>query len=157
MKKKFSKLFSQIISLMLIAAVSLTLVSCAKEEPETPKVSSETSSVSETVSNSTSSDEFNVGQGITQFIFKAILLDGTEKSYTVNTDKETVGEALIDVGLISGTDGDFGLYVDTVCGEYHKWEDDGKYWALYIDGEYAMTGVDSTAIEEGKTYTLKAE
>ena len=163
MKKKLSVLFARFISLMLIAAVSLTLVSCTDKEAETPKVSSETSSVSENVSEAsgvsenTSSDEFTVGQGATQFIFKAILLDGTEKNYTVNTDKTVLGDALIEAELISGTEGAYGLYVDTVCGEYHKWEDDGKYWALYIDGEYAMTGIDSTAIKSGKTYVLKAE
>lgn len=34
---------------------------------------------------------------------------------------------------------------------------DGAYWAFYINGEYASTGVDSTNIEAGATYTLKAE
>ena len=33
-------------------------------------------------------------------------------------------------------------------GETVKFEDDGKYWAFYIDGDYAMTGVEKTKIEE---------
>ena len=32
---------------------------------------------------------------------------------------------------------------------------DGSYWAFYIDGEYAMTGVDSTEINEDSVYTLQ--
>lgn len=165
MEIKFTKLFSKVVSLMLIAAVSLTLVSCTPTEtPNTSSTSSEVSNAESTesevsnVSDSTSSDGGStVGEGDTEFAFTATLEDGTEKTYTVKTDKTTVGEALVDAGLISGTDGDFGLYVDTVCGEYHKWEDDGKYWAFYIDGEYAMTGVDATDIEAGKVYSLKAE
>jgi len=34
---------------------------------------------------------------------------------------------------------------------------DQTYWAFYINGEYASTGVDSTNIEEGSTYTFKVE
>ena len=140
MEIKFAKMFSKIVSLMLIAAVSLTLVSCAPTENETDEVSSIVSVATEI-----------------EFTFTATLLDGTEKTYTVKTDKTVVGDALKEEGLISGTEDQFGLYVNTVCGEYHKWEDDGKYWAFYIDGKYAMTGVDKTKIEEGRTYSFKVE
>lgn len=34
---------------------------------------------------------------------------------------------------------------------------DGAYWAFYINGEYASTGVDATNIEAGAAYALKAE
>ena len=37
------------------------------------------------------------------------------------------------------------------------YDQDGKYWAFYVDGEYAATGVDSTDITAGATYTFKAE
>lgn len=37
------------------------------------------------------------------------------------------------------------------------YDTDGAYWAFYINGEYAMTGVDATSIEAGASYTLKAE
>ena len=37
------------------------------------------------------------------------------------------------------------------------YDKDGKYWAFYVDGEYAATGVDSTDITAGATYTFKAE
>ncbi|MBQ1211437.1 MAG: DUF4430 domain-containing protein [Clostridia bacterium] len=33
---------------------------------------------------------------------------------------------------------------------------DKAYWAFYVDGEYAMTGVDSTNIEAGKVYGFTA-
>ena len=42
-------------------------------------------------------------------------------------------------------------------GETVDYDEDGKYWALYEDGDYALAGVDLTEIEEGSTYTLKVE
>ena len=46
--------------------------------------------------------------------------------------------------------------VETVCGETLDYNTDHMYWAFYIDGEYAMTGVDSTPAENGRTYRLEA-
>lgn len=175
MKNKLIPLLASLASMMLIAAASLSLASCGDTTPggtssaETPATSvssavdSETPSTDEpssTVSHPSGTPDDgteHVGEGATQFRFTATLLDGREKAYTVSTDKTTVGDALVEVGLISGTEGPYGLYVDTVCGEKHLFEEDGKYWAFYIDGEYAMTGVDKTEITAGAAYQLKAE
>ena len=61
------------------------------------------------------------------------------------------------VGLGAGEDSEYGLYVKTVNGVTVDYDQDGKYWAFYVDGEYAATGVDSTDITAGATYTFKAE
>ena len=37
------------------------------------------------------------------------------------------------------------------------YETDKMYWVFYVNGEYAMTGVDTTPITEGTAYLLKAE
>lgn len=76
-------------------------------------------------------------------------------TFTVRTDKETVGAALLEHELIAGEEGDFGLYVKTVNGITADYDVDHSYWAFYIDGEYAMTGVDGTAIDEEVTYRLE--
>ena len=83
--------------------------------------------------------------------------EGNEKIFTVNTDKKTVGDALLDLGLIEGDEGDFGLYVKKVCGIEAVYEKDKTYWAFYVNGEYAMSGVDTTDVEAGAEYTFKAE
>ncbi|MBO5789865.1 MAG: DUF4430 domain-containing protein, partial [Clostridia bacterium] len=70
------------------------------------------------------------------------------------TDKDTVGSALLEHGLIAGEEGQFGLYVKVVNGMTADYDVDRSDWAFYIDGEYAMTGVDSTEITEGVTYQL---
>ena len=84
-------------------------------------------------------------------------LDGKETTHKVKTDAVTVGEALLAEGLIDGESSDYGLYITTVNGITLDWEKDGKYWAFYIDGEYAQTGVDATKVESGAVYTFKPE
>ena len=91
------------------------------------------------------------------FTFKVVHLDGSEKTFEVKTHKMYLGDALTEKGYISGYQSQYGLTVETVDGETLDWNTSGAYWALYIDGEYAPTGVDSTKIEAGKVYTFKAE
>ena len=59
--------------------------------------------------------------------------------------------------MIAGEDAEYGLYVKTVNGITAEYEVDGTYWAFYINGEYGMTGVDQTAVEEGASYSFKVE
>ncbi len=75
-------------------------------------------------------------------------------TFTVKTDKTTVGAALLEHGLIAGDDSEYGLYVKTVNGITADYDVDKSYWAFYINDEYAMTGVDSTEITEGATYSF---
>ena len=80
-----------------------------------------------------------------------------ETNFEVHTDKTTVGEALLDVDLIAGDESEYGLYVKTVNGITADYDVDQTYWAFYVNGEYASTGVDATAIEAGATYSFKVE
>jgi len=74
--------------------------------------------------------------------------------FTVNTDKETVGAALIEHNLIAGDEGEYGLYIKSVNGITADYSADRHYWAFYIGDEYASTGVDLTEITEGANYKL---
>ena len=76
-------------------------------------------------------------------------------TFTVKTDKDTVGAALLEHDLIAGEESQYGLYLKTVNGMLADYDVDKTYWAFYVDGEYAMTGVDSTEISEGVTYRLE--
>lgn len=98
-----------------------------------------------------------LGEGATVFALEVTDLDGQVSAFEIHTDKATVGEALQEVGLVEGEVGQYGLYITTVNGLTLDWDKDNKYWAFYIDGEYAVTSVDSTAIENGSVYSLKAE
>jgi hypothetical protein len=140
MKEIFKHNFRSVLSLVLVAAMVLMFAGCGQktQEPETPQNQQEVQEKS--------------------FVFEVVELDGSKKEFTVKYDDEkTVGEALVEEKLISGSDSQYGLMVDTVNGQKYTCDDDKVYWAFYIDGEYAMTGVDSTTIEDGKVYCFKAE
>jgi len=155
---------SLLVILALLAAMALTFTACSDDEDnasanapaQTDKTSDE-SPKTDTDQKSDDDDDSVLGQGATEIAVKVVFADESEKTFTVKTDKTNVGDALVEVGLISGEDGDYGWFITTIDGEYHKWEDDGKYWAFYIDGEYAMTGVSGTEIVAGTTYEFRAE
>ena len=74
--------------------------------------------------------------------------------FTVKTDADTVGAALLEHELIAGEEGAYGLYVKTVNGMLADYDVDQTYWSFLIAGETAMTGVDQTEITEGTVYAL---
>ncbi len=94
-------------------------------------------------------------------VFDVCVVTEDGKSITIRVfpdkDVKTVGEALLKGEFIAGEEGEYGLYVKTVNGVTADFDKDGKYWAFYIDDEYAQTGVDQTEIERGVTYTFKIE
>ena len=93
----------------------------------------------------------------TSFTVITVDLEGKETTFKIKTDAATVGEALMAEGLLDGEQGDYGLYIKSVNGIPLDWDKDGKYWAVYVNGEYAMTGVDTINVEEGAVYTFKPE
>ena len=100
-----------------------------------------------------------MGCGAKKVSFTVITVDleGTETTHKIKTDAATVGEALLAEGLLAGEQGDYGLYIKSVNGIPLDWEKDGKYWAVYVNGEYAMSGVDTINVEEGAVYTFKPD
>ena len=126
----------KLISLLLVMVMVLGLTACGNAESKEPKEPKATGA---------------------SFTVVVADLEGKETTFEYTSDKATVGEALIAEGLIEGHETEYGLYVDSVNGIALDWDKDGKYWAFYIDGEYAMTGVDATEIAEGATYAFKPE
>ena len=96
----------------------------------------------------------DIGSGSTVFKFSMVDGDGNVHAWNVHTNASTVGEALLDAGLIDGTTSDFGLMVSHVNGIRADFVEDDAWWAFYIDDEMAMAGVDATEIEEGVTYAF---
>ena len=102
-------------------------------------------------------DGSELGEGNTEFTLTVTDTEGAESSFTIYTDKENVGDALTEIGIIAGEEGDYGLYVKTVNGVTADYDVDQTYWAFYINGEYASTGVDATPVTAGDTYSFKVE
>lgn len=147
--KLTKRLFTALLTCVLIAATAL-LASCGVQP------SGDLSSSSSAVSSATITPT-EVGEGKTEFTLTVTDGEGNDKVYLVHTDKESVGDALLELKLIEGEVGPYGLYITSVCGITADYDVDGSYWAFYVDGEYAMTGVSDTAISDGGSYQLKVE
>lgn len=147
------KSLSAILAILLVISTMFLMSACG--DGKTTDGNADETSASQTVTAPPGSKV--VGEGETNFAFTVVDKDGKETNFDVYTDKTTVGEALLDCGLIQGEDGPYGLYVKTVDGTTLDYDKDGLYWAFYINGSYAPTGVDMTEIKEGETYSFKAE
>lgn len=154
---KIKKHLSLCLCIVLIAAMALFTNGCSdKQTTDNSKVTTEAASSTQETEAS-ASDSTVLGEGETAFTFTVTDQDGNEEQFEIHTDKTTVGEALQELGLIEGEDSEYGLYVKTVNGITADYDTDGTYWAFYIDGEYASSGVDTTDITAGATYSFKVE
>lgn len=132
----------QSIALILSLTFILFLASC-----------STTQEASNLWENATYQSDMQFGEGSKTVVVEVIAEEKTI-TFTIKTDKSIVGDALTDHGLISGEEGAYGLYIKSVNGITADYDVDQAYWAFNINGEYAMTGVDTTEIAEGTTYQL---
>lgn len=136
-------MFKRICAITLSAVCAVCMVSCSEDDSS--------------ASQSRLYESSSLGEGEVSFLLEVTYPDGDSESFTISTDKKTVGEALVELDFIDGEQSELGLYVKEVNGITVDFDKDGKYWAFYIDGEYAMTGVDATDIDAGSTYAFKAE
>lgn len=146
MKTKKRNKKSMLLCMMLIVAMAFTAIGCGSKNQGTP------------VENSgVQSEKTVLGSGKTAFEFVVVDADGNETAFEIHTDKEMVGDALLEQNLVEGEQDDFGLYVKTVNGITADYDTDKTYWAFYVNGEYAMSGVDTTPITDGDVYSFKVE
>ena len=174
--KRMKKALSCILCMVLIVAMALFTTGCSGNAgnattaattaatvaettvAETTTVAAAEATPTEAPASEAEAEYVEVlGEGSKQFNFGVYDLDGAETWFEIHTDDDTVGAALLELGLIEGDEGPYGLYVKTVNGITYDYDADGLYWAFYINGEYAPTGVDVTEIEDGAVYSFKAE
>ena len=94
-------------------------------------------------------------QGAKEFTVEVVHADGSSKTFTYHPDEEFLGTVLEAEGLIKGEMGPYGLTIFEVDGERAVWEENGAYWAIFVNGEYGMTGVDTTPVNDGDTFKLE--
>ena len=137
----------KILSLFLVALVLFSFASCKDNAPETQKNSLWSNAVY------TEDKELGAGEKLLE-----IKVTAEEKSivFTIRSDAETVGEALLENELVEGSEGAFGLYISHVNGIKAVYEEDGAYWGfLDRDGNLVSTGVDMTSFADGDVYELR--
>lgn len=128
------------IAILLVFVLMAALFSCNKNEKNVWE-------------NATYTEDQIFGEGAKTVIVEVKAQDKSV-TFTVKTDQETVGAALMEHGLIAGDEGPYGLYVKKVNGMTADYDTDQRYWAFYVNGEISMTGVDVTSIAEGATYQM---
>lgn len=133
------------LAIILSVVMVLSLVACGNKAADKNEGST-------TVENGAT-----IGEGDTSFETEVVDAEGNTVKFTVLTNDKTVGEALHNLGVIAGEEGDYGLYIKTVNGITADYDKDGVYWAFYVDGEYAMTGADMTDVVGGTVYTFRVE
>ncbi len=145
------KMISCLLCMMLIVAIACMTAGCNTKKQED-------GSQSATQAGEIVVSEDNIlGEGQNKFFFTVVDKDGNETLFEIHTDEDMVGEALLALGLIEGEAGDYGLYVKIVNGIEADYDVDQTYWAFYINGEYANSGVDTTPITDGETYSFRVE
>ena len=153
-------------TLLCLLCITLAVASCdlfGVETPETSATVSADGSSESTPEKSPSiwddalySTDKEFGSG-SKVVTVEVVAEGKTVVFTVRTDKGTVGEALLEHGLLAGEEGPYGLYVKRVNGLEADYDKDQTYWAFYINGSYAMSGVELTEIEEGTVYRLEKQ
>ena len=151
------KLLSFFLCMVLIAAMALIASGCNANENTPADTAAETTADAGTNTEAPKDEVTKLGEGQTTFNFTVVDKDGNETKFEIKTDKTTVGEALLEQKLIEGESGAYGLYVKKVNGITADYDVDKTYWAFYVNGKYAVSGVDTTNVEAGATYSFKVE
>ena len=134
-------------ALVALASIMLGIWLLTRPQPSTPGVTT----AATTPGNSGTTTAPVYTKTITVLVVHG---DGSEKTFTYHTNEDYLGAVLVAEGLIQGDDSAYGLMVHTVDGETADWNVNQSYWALYIGQDYAMTGADTTPINNGDTFKL---
>ena len=133
------------LTLLLAAAMTLSLAACGAQQ-----------SSGGLWDGASYTEDTELGEGAKTLSVEVTAEDKTI-TFTIHTDAENLRGALEEHGLIAGDESEFGMYVKSVNGMSADYEADGYYWSLYVDGEYATTGVDTTPVTDGGSYSLVRE
>jgi len=139
-------MMKKIIAVLLAVALLLGLSGCTallhKKDSNLP------------VSQLKPSDVIDDTKPLVAFTVIVVHGDGSEKTFTFETNEKYVGPVLTEAGLLEGNDGPYGLEITVVDGEKAAYSEDGAYWALYEGEEYALQGIDTTPVKANQIYKL---
>lgn len=122
--------------LLIVALLTLTLFGCGKPSPWEHATCTE-------------STAFGSGE---HTLTVTVTAEDKSVVLTVYTDADNVKDALLEHDLIDGEQQAIGYLMSTVIGMRADYELDGAYWAFCQNGEFMMTGIDSTPIEGDAAY-----
>ena len=99
--------------------------------------------------NATYLSDTTVGKGEKTVTVEVIAADQSV-TLTVKTDKEDLGAALFELGIINDP-----AFFDTCNGMLASWEKDQAYWAFKQDGKMLNYGVNDAKISGGESFSIE--
>ena len=158
---KQTKILSLVLALTLCLSLLFSLASCSEkaEEIKTTEEKQEVVTQKNEIpaegiwKDATCRSPKTLGEGKIQFILKVIAEEQTV-TFTIKTNEENLGKALLESGMVEGEDGAFGLYIKKVNGMLADYDVNQTYWSFCIDGEAQMTGVSDVTLEGGESFEL---
>ena len=132
------------LALCLVMAITMcvTFASCTKKPVE-----------ADLWKTATYANDTELGEGST-LITVALTVEDKTVTFTLHTNKKTLGDALMEHKLIAGEKGPYGMYVKNVNGIEADYDKTKTYWGFNKDGESMLTGVDSEKIANGNKYEI---
>ncbi len=131
-KKNNKKVILGAAALVVLIAVFAAVYACMREKP---------------------------AQGTKTFTVEVVDDEQKSTTYTGHTDAEYLRQALEELEdfQMEGTEGDYGLYVQTVNGVTADYNADGAYWSFYVNGEICNNGVDTQPVEDNDAFKIVYE
>ena len=97
-------------------------------------------------------EDTTLGEGIFTVTIK-VTADDKTVTFTLNTDKTDLAEAMLAEELCAGEEGAYGLYIKYINGIRADYDlDGGYYWNLLVNGEASMMGASGTPVIAGDIY-----
>lgn len=101
-------------------------------------------------------------KGSKSYTLEVVDDQGEIKKYEGTTDAEYLREVMDELAeeggfSYEGTDGDYGLYIESVNGLVADYNTDGAYWSIYVNGEYGQYSADLQPIADGDEFRLAYE
>lgn len=119
---------------LVVVLVLLLAVGCGKEQP------------TGLWADATYTEDTTLGNGA-KSVTVQVSAEETTVTFTIKTDKETLGAALYELELVNDAS-----FFDTLNGIKADWDKDQAYWAFYVGDDYATVGANETVIKGGESY-----
>ncbi len=162
--RKETDKMKKIIAILAAFSIIFTLAACGAKPDGSETTTQPAENPQATVQ---ATEPFTIKSGISTFgdkndykyafYLEIVSRNGNTAEYGIYTKADKLGDALASMGIIDGEEGPYGLMIESVLGEEHIYETSGYCWMIYVNGEQAQTGVDSIALKNGDTYSLRAE
>ena len=93
------------------------------------------------------------GPGVKNIVVEVIHADESRKEFALRTDREYLGQVLLEEELVRGEQGAYGLFITTVDGETAQ-DSLRQWWCITKDGQQVDTGADTTPVADGDHFEL---